>query len=155
MYDLEIKAETFWKYEKSDKESWDSHHENEQTLKKTFSTLSKMIETTRKARNNYEKTLRRINVLWRSNEEKFARDQLVQLLKNMRRCALRDLSLNNFRRVVNLTISLTVESGFEQKFKPDPRVDVLSDWTDQRFQSDSRIDVRRILSSLFDANRMR
>jgi hypothetical protein len=77
MYELKIKTKTFWKYVKEDKESWNSHHENERTLKKTFSTLSKMIETTRKTRNDYEKTLRRINALWKSNEEKFARNQFV------------------------------------------------------------------------------
>jgi hypothetical protein len=104
MYELKIKAEIFWKYVKEDKESWNSHHENERALKKTFSTLSKMIETTRKTKNDYEKTLRRINALWESNEKKFARNQFVQLLRSMRRCALRSLSLNDVRRVVRLTI---------------------------------------------------
>jgi hypothetical protein len=51
--------------------------------------------------------------------------------------------------------SLAVGSGFGQKFKPDPRVGVLPGWTGQRFQPDPRIDVRRVLSSLFDVNRMR
>ncbi len=104
MYDLKIKTKIFWKYVKSDKENWNSHHENEQTLKKTFSTLSKMIKTTRKTKNNYEKTLRRINVFWKSNEKKFAQSQFVQLLRSMWRCVLRSLSLNDVRRVVNLTI---------------------------------------------------
>ncbi len=104
MYELKIKAETLWKYVKKDKENRNLHHEKERALKKTFSTLSKMIETTRKTRNDYEKTLRRINALWESNEKKFAWDQFVQLLKNMGRCALRSLSLNNVRRVVKLTI---------------------------------------------------
>ncbi len=62
---------------------------------------------------------------------------------------------NNWWRISIIMISLIVESSFGQKFKSDPRVDVLSRWTYQRFQFDSRIDVRRILSSLFDANRMR
>jgi hypothetical protein len=53
------------------------------------------------------------------------------------------------------TFSLAVELGFGQKFKPDPRVDVRSGWTDQSFQFDPRIDVWRVLSSLFDVNRMR
>ncbi len=104
MCELKTKAETFWEYVKEDKESWSSHHEDERALKRAFSTLSKMIETTRKARNDYEKTLRRISVLWRPNEREFARDQLVQLLRSMRRCALRSLSLNDVRRVVRLTI---------------------------------------------------
>jgi hypothetical protein len=104
IYELKTKAKTFWKYVKKDRKSWSSHHENERALKKTFSTLSKMIETTQKARNSYEKTLRRISALWESNEKKFARDQFVQLLKSMRRCALRDLNLNDVRRVVSLTI---------------------------------------------------
>ncbi len=104
IYELKTKAKTFWKYVKEDKKSWDFHHEDERALKRTFSTLSKMIETTRKTRNSYEKTLRRINALWKSNEKKFARDQFVELLKSMRRCALRDLNLNDVRRVVNLTI---------------------------------------------------
>jgi hypothetical protein len=46
--------------------------------------------------------------------------------------------------------SLTVESDFEQKFKFDPRIDVRSNWTDQSSQFDLRIDIRRILSSLFE-----
>jgi hypothetical protein len=50
------------------------------------------------------KTLRRINMLWKLNEKKFARNQFVQLLRNMRRCVLRNLSLNDARRVVNVTI---------------------------------------------------
>ncbi len=63
-----------------------------------------MIKTTRKTKNDYEKTLRRINALWESNEKKFARNQFVQLLKSMRRCVLRNLSLNDAHRVVRLTI---------------------------------------------------
>jgi hypothetical protein len=51
--------------------------------------------------------------------------------------------------------NLIVELSFGQKFKFNPRVDVRSGWTDQSFQFDSRIDVWRIMSSLFDANRMR
>jgi hypothetical protein len=104
MYELKTKAETFWEYVKEDKESWDSHHKDERALKKTFSTLSKMIQTTRKTRNDYEKTLRRISALWESDEKKFARNQFVQLLRSMRRCVLRSLSLNDARRVVRLTI---------------------------------------------------
>jgi hypothetical protein len=104
MYELKTRTQIFWKYVKEDKKDWDSHHKNERTLKKTFSTLSKMIETTRKMKNDYEKTLRRINALWESNKKKFARNQFVQLLKSMRRCALRSLSLNDVRRVVKLTI---------------------------------------------------
>jgi hypothetical protein len=49
-------------------------------------------------------------------------------------------------------ISLAVELGFGQKFKPDPRVDVRSGWTDQSSQSDPRVDVRRILPSLFETS---
>ncbi len=48
--------------------------------------------------------------------------------------------------------SLAVELGFGQKFKSDPRVDVRPGWTDQSSQSDLRIDVRRILSSLFETS---
>jgi hypothetical protein len=48
--------------------------------------------------------------------------------------------------------NLTVELSFEQKFKFDSRVDVWSNWTDQSSQLDSRTDVRRILSSLFETS---
>jgi hypothetical protein len=44
--------------------------------------------------------------------------------------------------------SLIVELGFGQKFKPDPRIDVRSGWTDQSSQPDPRVDVRRVLPSL-------
>ncbi len=49
-------------------------------------------------------------------------------------------------------ISLFVELGFEQKFKSDSRIDVRSNWIDQSSQFDSRIDVRRVLSSLFETS---
>jgi hypothetical protein len=48
--------------------------------------------------------------------------------------------------------SLAVELSFGQKFKSDPRVDVRPDWTDQSSQPDSRIDVRRVLPSLFETS---
>ncbi len=59
------------------------------------------------------------------------------------------LTIDNLSRDLS---SLAVELGFGQKFKPDPRVDVRPDWTDQSSQPDSRIDVRRILSSLFETS---
>ncbi len=46
--------------------------------------------------------------------------------------------------------SLIVKLGFEQKFKFDSRVGDLRGWTYERFQLNSRIDVRRVLSSLFE-----
>jgi hypothetical protein len=49
-------------------------------------------------------------------------------------------------------ISLAVELGFGQKFKPDPRVDVRPDWTDQSSQTDPRVDVRRVLPSLSETS---
>ncbi len=64
-----------------------------------------------------------------------------------------DLGLETLsRKSIN---SLAVGLGFEQKFKPDPRVDVLSGWTHEIFQSNPRVDVRRVLSSLPETNLMR
>jgi hypothetical protein len=54
--------------------------------------------------------------------------------------------------ISELVNSLTVELGFGQKFKPDPRIDVRPDWTDQSSQFDLKIDVRRVLSSLFETS---
>ncbi len=62
-----------------------------------------------------------------------------------------DEMIRSFVFVASLTkISLTVELGFGQKFKPDPRVDVRPGWTDQSSQPDPRVGVRRILPSLFE-----
>jgi hypothetical protein len=52
----------------------------------------------------------------------------------------------------SIEISLAVGLGFGQKFKPDPRVDVRSGWTDQSPQPDLRVDVRRVLSSLSETS---
>ncbi len=48
--------------------------------------------------------------------------------------------------------SLAVESGFGQKFKPDPRVGVRPGWTDQSSQPDPRVGVRRVLPSLSETS---
>jgi hypothetical protein len=48
--------------------------------------------------------------------------------------------------------SLAVELSFGQKFKPNPRVDVRSGWTDQSSQPDPRVDVRRVLPSLSETS---
>jgi hypothetical protein len=53
---------------------------------------------------------------------------------------------------VSRIVSLAVGLGFGQKFKPDPRIDVRSGWTDQSSQFDLRIYVRRILSSLSETS---
>ncbi len=55
-----------------------------------------------------------------------------------------------FDNKINISSSLIVELGFEQKFEFDPRVDVLQGWTHERFQFNPRVDVRRVLSSLFE-----
>jgi hypothetical protein len=51
-----------------------------------------------------------------------------------------------------VSLSLAVGSGFGQKFKPDPRVDVRPGWTDQSSQLDPRIGVRRVLPSLSETS---
>jgi hypothetical protein len=102
--ELSNKIELFWKYVKDDRDSWESHYANERTLEKAFSAFSDVISSTRKARNIYDETLKRIEALWRSTKENFARDQSMQMLRSMRRCALRDMSMKNARHVVNLTV---------------------------------------------------
>jgi hypothetical protein len=57
-----------------------------------------------------------------------------------------------FSCLLIIMYSLAVELSFGQKFKSDPRVDVRPDWTDQSSQFDSKIDVRRVLSSLFETS---
>jgi lipopolysaccharide biosynthesis glycosyltransferase len=104
MYELNNKAKKFWHYVKEDKESWTSHHDNERALKKAFSVFSDVINSIRKIKNTYEKTSRKINALWKSAEEMFAHEQFVQMLKSLRRCALRSMTIKNVRRVVRLII---------------------------------------------------
>jgi hypothetical protein len=61
-------------------------------------------------------------------------------------------ALSIVKSINEIESSLIVKLSFEQKFKPDPRVDVWPGWTDQSSQLDSRIDVWRILSSLFETS---
>ncbi len=102
--ELSNKIELFWKYVKDDKNSWKSHYANERALKKAFSALSDVINSIRKTKNIYDETLKRIEALWKSAKENFARDQSMQMLRSMRRCVLRSMSMKNARHVVNLTV---------------------------------------------------
>jgi hypothetical protein len=72
-------------------------------------------------------------------------------IQRMRVNLLRRL-VDSWRSCEDTVRSLTVELSFEQKFKLDPRIDVRSNWTDQSSQFDLRIDVRRVLSSLFETS---
>jgi hypothetical protein len=120
-YELNNKTKVFWKYDKDDKESWKSYYANERALKKAFSALFDVINSIRKIKNIYDETLKRIVTLWESTKEMFARDQFVQMLKSMRRCALRNMSMKNARHVVNLIIknrlkNLSREVSISSKF---------------------------------------
>ncbi len=103
-YELNTKAKKFWDYVKTNKESWKSHYENERALKEAFSALLDIISSIKKIRNTYDETLWKIDMLWDSTKEIFARDQFVQILRSMRRCVLRDMTMKNARRVVNFAM---------------------------------------------------
>ncbi len=103
-FQLSIKTEEFWHYVKTNIESWDSHYQNERAFEKAFSVLSNVINSIAKARNIYEKTFKKINALWSSAKEAFARNQFVQVLRSLRRCAFRSMTLKKACRAVVLAI---------------------------------------------------
>jgi hypothetical protein len=103
-FQLNIKTEEFWHYVKTNIESWDFHYQNERAFEKAFSILSNVINSIAKARNIYEKTFKKIDVLWSSTKETFARNQFVQILRSLRRCVLRDMTLKETCRAVVLAI---------------------------------------------------
>ncbi len=103
-FQLSIKTEEFWHYVKTNIESWDFHYQNERAFKKAFSILSNVINSIAKARNIYEKAFKKIDALWDSTRKAFARNQLVQVLRSLRRCALRDMTLKEACRAVAFAI---------------------------------------------------
>jgi uncharacterized protein (UPF0147 family) len=103
-FQLNIKTEEFWHYVKTNIESWDSHYQNERAFEEAFSILSNVINSIAKARNIYEKAFKKINALWDSTKKTFARNQFVQVLRNLRRCALRDMTLKEACRAVVFAI---------------------------------------------------
>jgi hypothetical protein len=103
-FELSIKTEEFWYYVKTNKESWDFHYQNKRAFKESFSILSNVINSIAKTRSIYDKTFKKINVLWDSVKETFTRNQFVQVLRNLRRCALRDMTLKEACRAVAFAI---------------------------------------------------
>ncbi len=103
-FQLSIKTKEFWHYVKTNIESWDFHYQNERAFEEAFSILSNVISLIAKARNIYEKAFKKINALWNSAKKAFARNQFVQVLRSLRRCALRDMTLKEACRAVVLAI---------------------------------------------------
>jgi hypothetical protein len=103
-FELSIKTEKFWHYVKTNKESWDSHYQNERAFEEAFSILSNDINSIAKTRSIYDETFKKINVLWNSAKKAFARNQFVQVLRSLRQCALRDMTLKEACRVVVLVV---------------------------------------------------
>jgi uncharacterized protein (UPF0147 family) len=103
-FQLSIKTEEFWHYVKTNIESWDFHYQNERAFEKAFSALSNVISSIAKARNIYEKAFKKINALWDSAKKTFARNQFVQVLRSLRRCVLRDMTLKRACRAVAFAI---------------------------------------------------
>jgi hypothetical protein len=99
-----MKTEEFWHYVKTNIESWDFHYQNKRALEEAFSVLSNVINLIAKARNIYEKAFKKINALWSSAKKTFARNQLVQVLRSLRRCALRSMTLKEACRAVAFAI---------------------------------------------------
>ncbi len=103
-FQLSIKTKEFWHYVKTNIESWNFHYQNERALEEAFSILSNVISSIAKARNIYEKAFKKIDALWDSAKEAFARNQFVQVLRSLRRCALRDMTLKEACRAVAFAI---------------------------------------------------
>ncbi len=93
-YDLGTKTEVFWEHVKEDKKSWERHYESVDALKKAFLAASKMIKDAKRARNTYEEALKRIDLLWESEKIVFAREQSMQILRSMRSCVVRELTMS-------------------------------------------------------------
>jgi uncharacterized protein YcbX len=101
-FELSIKTEEFWHYVKTNRKSWDSHYQNERALEEAFSTLSDVISFVVKTRSIYDEAFKKINVLWNSAKETFARNQFVQVLRSLRRCVLRN---RRWKKLVVLSFS--------------------------------------------------
>jgi uncharacterized protein (UPF0147 family) len=103
-FQLNIKTKEFWHYVKTSIESWDFHYQNERAFEEAFSILSNVISSIAKARNIYEKAFKKINALWSSAKETFARNQFVQVLRSLQRCVLRNMTLKKACRAVVFAI---------------------------------------------------
>jgi uncharacterized protein (UPF0147 family) len=103
-YELNIKMKEFWHYIKINKKNWDFHYQNERALKKAFSILSNVINSIAKTRNIYDEASKKINALWDSTKETFTRDQLIQVLRSLWWCVLRDMIMKNARRAMILAM---------------------------------------------------
>jgi hypothetical protein len=103
-FELSIKTKEFWHYVKTNRKSWDFHYQNERAFEKAFSTLSDVINSIAKTRNIYDEAFKKIDVLWDSTKEAFARNQFVQVLRSLRRCALRSMRLKEACRDVAFAI---------------------------------------------------
>jgi hypothetical protein len=108
-FKLSIKTKEFWHYVKTNKKSWDFHYQNERAFEKAFSTLSNVINSIAKTRSIYDEAFKKINVLWDSTKKMFTRNQFVQILRNLRRCALRDMTLKEACRDVVLVRILSFD----------------------------------------------
>jgi hypothetical protein len=103
-FQLSIKTKEFWHYVKTNVESWDFHYQNKRAFEEAFSALSNVISSIIKTRNIYEKAFKKINVLWDSAKKAFARNQFVQVLRSLRRCVLRSMTLKEACRAIVLAI---------------------------------------------------
>jgi hypothetical protein len=86
------------------RENWNFHYQNERAFEKTFSTLSNVMSSIAKTRSIYDEAFKKINVLWNSTRKAFARNQFVQILQSLRRCALRNMTLKEACRAVILVV---------------------------------------------------
>jgi hypothetical protein len=103
-FELSIKTERFWHYVKTNRERWDFHYPNDRVFEEAFSTLSNVINSIAKTRSIYDEAFKKINVLWNSAKKAFARNQFVQVLRSLRRCVLRSMTLKEACRAVAFAI---------------------------------------------------
>jgi succinate dehydrogenase hydrophobic anchor subunit len=89
--------------------------------------FQKLAHQVKRKRNKLMKMKRIIETRWEFSSFFLMMDRSYHFLNLLRKLIEQYFKNEEVKRIISLAVGL----GFGQKFKPDPRVDVRSSWTDQ------------------------
>ncbi len=101
---LDEKAETFWQYVLNDSDSWRFHHSIVLNFVAIDSIISKIVNAVKKRRSAYQKTVRIIERLWEKKKYDYAVNQLIEILRNMRKVVIKSWFIHDVMKIMSKAI---------------------------------------------------
>jgi hypothetical protein len=123
---LDEKTKRFWEYVIDDAENWRFHHSIILNFIAIYFVISKIVNAVKKKRSVYQKTIHIIERLWEKKKYKYAINQSIEILRNMRKVVIKSWSIHDVMKTMIKAIEYRLKNSKREMRKK--IISINDDW---------------------------